>query len=154
MCWGTARSGSHPAIPPNPKMELHMVSAADRVTDERVTCLRIFADAAGETHMEDVDIAFQPRKLFKDNPPLRLSDNSFPSSAGGPTGGARGFRIVLKTKRPRAKCCRFYKPRPEPGLATATAERVVAGSRKIEVARVGITDAGRRAAHIMRRRRN
>jgi len=56
-----------------------MVSAADRVTDERVTCLRIFADAAGETHMEDVDIAFQPRKLFKDNPPLRLSDN-FPAS--------------------------------------------------------------------------
>ena len=25
--------------------------------------------------MEDVDIALQPRKLFKDNPPLRLSDN-------------------------------------------------------------------------------
>jgi hypothetical protein len=56
-----------------------MVSAADRATDERVTCLRIFADAAGETHMEDVDIALQPRKLFKDNPPLRLSDN-FPAS--------------------------------------------------------------------------
>jgi hypothetical protein len=31
------------------------------------------------------------------------------------------------------------------GLATPTAERVVAGSRKIEVARVRITDAGRRA---------
>jgi hypothetical protein len=31
------------------------------------------------------------------------------------------------------------------GLATATAERVVAGSRKIEVATVKITDAGRRA---------
>jgi hypothetical protein len=31
------------------------------------------------------------------------------------------------------------------GLATATAERVVAGSRKIEVARVQITEAGRRA---------
>ena len=46
-----------------------------RVTDERVTCLRIFADAGGETHLEDVDIALQPRKLFKDNPPLRLSDN-------------------------------------------------------------------------------
>jgi hypothetical protein len=30
------------------------------------------------------------------------------------------------------------------GLASATAERVVAGSRKIEVARVQITDAGRR----------
>jgi hypothetical protein len=46
-----------------------------RATDERVTCLRIFADASGETHMEDIDIALQPRKLFKDNPPLRLSDN-------------------------------------------------------------------------------
>lgn len=46
-----------------------------RVTDERVKCLRIFADADGETHMEDVDIALQPRKLFKDNPPLRLSGN-------------------------------------------------------------------------------
>jgi len=31
------------------------------------------------------------------------------------------------------------------GLATATTERLVAGSRKIEVARVRITDAGRRA---------
>jgi hypothetical protein len=31
------------------------------------------------------------------------------------------------------------------GLATATAERVVAGARTIEVARVRITDAGRRA---------
>jgi hypothetical protein len=27
-----------------------------RATDQRVTCLRIFADAIGETHMEDVDI--------------------------------------------------------------------------------------------------
>jgi hypothetical protein len=31
------------------------------------------------------------------------------------------------------------------GLASASAERVVAGSRKIEVARVRITEAGRRA---------
>jgi hypothetical protein len=30
------------------------------------------------------------------------------------------------------------------GLASASAERVVAGSRKIEVARVRITEAGRR----------
>ena len=54
-----------------------------RVTDERVTCLRIFADASGETHMEDVDIALQPRKLFKDNPPLRLSDNFAALAASG-----------------------------------------------------------------------
>jgi hypothetical protein len=40
------------------------------------------------------------------------------------------------------------------GLATATAERVVVGRRTIEVARVRTTDAGRRAAHIMRRRKN
>ena len=46
-----------------------------RATDERVTCLRIFSDGNGETHMEDVDIDLQPRKLFKDNPPLRLTDN-------------------------------------------------------------------------------
>jgi hypothetical protein len=37
------------------------------------------------------------------------------------------------------------------GLATATAERVVAGSRKVEVARVRITEAGRRALERMRR---
>jgi hypothetical protein len=43
-----------------------------RVTDERMKCLRIFADANGETHMEDVDIALQRKKLFEDNPPLRV----------------------------------------------------------------------------------
>jgi len=46
-----------------------------RANDERVKCLRIFADINGETHMEDIDITLQPRKLFKCNPPLRLSDN-------------------------------------------------------------------------------
>lgn len=50
-----------------------------RHNDNRVMCLRIFADANGDTHMEDFEIAFQPRKLFEDNPPLRLS-HSFPTS--------------------------------------------------------------------------
>ena len=50
-----------------------------RATDERVTCLRIFADANGETHMEDVDIILQARKIFKDNPPFPISEN-FPAS--------------------------------------------------------------------------
>ena len=36
-----------------------------RANDERVKCLRIFADGNGETHMEDIDITLQPRKLFK-----------------------------------------------------------------------------------------
>jgi len=46
------------------------VSYVALATDERVTCLRIFADAGGETHMQDITIALQPRKLFKDNHPL------------------------------------------------------------------------------------
>jgi hypothetical protein len=50
-----------------------------QVTDERVTGLRIYADAEGETHMEDINIGLLPRKLFKDNPPFRLTDN-FPAS--------------------------------------------------------------------------
>ena len=50
------------------------VSYAARATDEQVTCLRIYADAAGETHMEDIDIALLPREFFKDLPPLRLSE--------------------------------------------------------------------------------
>ena len=50
-----------------------------RHNDNRMMCLRIFAHAGGETHMEDFEIAFLPRKLFEDNPPLRLSRN-FPTS--------------------------------------------------------------------------
>jgi hypothetical protein len=50
-----------------------------QATDERVTCLRIFADSNGETHIEDVDITLQPRKIFKDNPPFPISEN-FPAS--------------------------------------------------------------------------
>jgi hypothetical protein len=46
-----------------------------RACNEHVTCLRIFANANGETHMEEIDIDLQARKLFKDNPPLRLTDN-------------------------------------------------------------------------------
>ncbi len=37
-----------------------------QATDERATCLRIFADANGESHMEDVEIVLQPKELFKD----------------------------------------------------------------------------------------
>jgi hypothetical protein len=55
-------------------------------------------------------------------------------AAGCPEGLmlAHGFSIEQMVELVRA------------GLATATAERVVAGSRKIEVARVRITDAVRR----------
>ena len=49
--------------------------SAERANDERVKCLRIFADGNGETHMEDIDITLQPKKLFKDTPPLGLTEN-------------------------------------------------------------------------------
>ena len=54
--------------------ELRCAARSD-ICNEHVTCLRIFADANGETHMEDIDIDLQPRKLFKDNPRPRLTDN-------------------------------------------------------------------------------
>ena len=44
------------------------VISGQRATDERVKCLRIFADAKSETHMEDIDITLQPKKLFNDTP--------------------------------------------------------------------------------------
>jgi hypothetical protein len=50
------------------------ISYAAQATDERLVCLRIYADAGGETHMQDLDMALLPRVLFKDNPPLRLSE--------------------------------------------------------------------------------
>jgi hypothetical protein len=53
-----------------------MTAIADRprATDERVVCLRIYADQDGETHMEDIDIALLPRVFFAGRPPLSLSD--------------------------------------------------------------------------------
>lgn len=50
------------------------VSYAARATDERVTYLRIYADAEGETHMEEVDFALLPRAFFDGHPPLRLTN--------------------------------------------------------------------------------
>ena len=55
---------------------MNAVSLAEQPTDECVTCLRIFADAAGETHLEEVEIALVPKHIFKDNLPLRLSETS------------------------------------------------------------------------------
>ena len=49
-----------------------------RHNDDRVMCLRIFADASGETHMEEFEIAFQPRKLFEDD----VAPNFYPVAIG------------------------------------------------------------------------
>lgn len=50
------------------------VVLANLATDERVTCLRIYADANGETHMQEVEFALQSKQVFEDNLPLRLSE--------------------------------------------------------------------------------
>jgi hypothetical protein len=52
----------------------NVISYVTRATDERLRCLRIYADANGETHMQEIDMALLPKTLFKDNPPLCLSD--------------------------------------------------------------------------------
>jgi hypothetical protein len=54
------------------------VSYAARATDERVTYLRIYADADGETHMQEVDIRLVPRAFFDGHPPL--SSDTMPAS--------------------------------------------------------------------------
>jgi len=53
---------------------LKPVSYAARATDDRVTYLHIYADADGESHMEELDIALMPRTFFKGLPPLRLTE--------------------------------------------------------------------------------
>ena len=50
------------------------ISYAARATDARVTFLRIYADASGETHMQDIDVALAPKEFFEGLPPLRLSE--------------------------------------------------------------------------------
>jgi hypothetical protein len=53
---------------------LKTVSYAARATDQRVPCLRIYADGRGESHMQDVEMVLLPKELFKNRPPLCLSD--------------------------------------------------------------------------------
>jgi hypothetical protein len=53
---------------------LEAVSLVKLATDERVTCLRIYADAVGETHMQEVAFALLTKQVFKDNLPLRMSE--------------------------------------------------------------------------------
>ena len=61
--------------------------SGERANDARVKCLRIFADGNGETHMEDIDIKLQPKKLFQGHSPA------------GPYGKPSGF-VVQYLLRP------------------------------------------------------
>jgi hypothetical protein len=69
----SSSNGSAPAAPGEARA-IEAVFYARGATDERVTCLRIYADSHGETHMQDIDIPLRFRAFFKDHPPLRLSD--------------------------------------------------------------------------------
>jgi hypothetical protein len=76
-----------------------------------------------------------PRRRAQRKPDRRRAFELLASCPDGCTEAmmlAHGFTIPQMVELVRA------------GLATATGERVVAGSRKMEVARVKITDAGRR----------
>jgi hypothetical protein len=77
-----------------------------------------------------------PQPTQSQTPTASGHSNCWPSCRDGRTEGilhANGFAIADMVELVRAR------------LATATAERVVAGSRKVEVAWVRITDAGRQA---------
>jgi len=50
------------------------ISFAKQATDEQVTCLRIYADQTGETHMQEIEFSLLPENVFKDSRPLRLSE--------------------------------------------------------------------------------
>jgi hypothetical protein len=98
---------------------LEAISYAARTTDERLVCLRIYADANGETHMQDVEMPLLPRVLFKDNPPLRLSDTLAASGihfCRVPSGSEAGWH-----KSNRAACLRSgSRARSNSRRATAT----------------------------------
>jgi hypothetical protein len=79
----------------------------------------------------------QPTERVLGSGPISGSPSTSAIAQAATPAGAYGRRHVLS--RPVAMRS------ARPGLATAKAERVVAGSKTIEVARVRITEAGRRA---------
>jgi hypothetical protein len=99
----------------------------------------------GAPFRQAISGVFRQIDCFRSMPPNRKSarDNDHRRAlellADAPEGvteaimRAHGFSVALMVDLVHA------------GLATATAERVVAGSRKIEVTRVRITEAGRQA---------
>jgi len=49
------------------------ISLAEQATDDLVTCVRIYADATGETHMQDVEFPLRPENVFENTVPLRMA---------------------------------------------------------------------------------
>jgi hypothetical protein len=103
------------------------VSYAAPATDERMTYLRIHADANGETHMEEVDVSLLPKQIFKGNLPLRLSD-TIPASGCSFCRVPAGMREVDWHNPPRRKLVIWLTGEVEFETSDGDIRRLVAGS--------------------------
>jgi hypothetical protein len=104
-----------------------IVCLAELATDDRVTCLRIFSDAEGETHMEEIDFSLLPRQVFKDNLPLRLSE-TLPSSGFSFCRVPVGMQEVDWHNPPRRKLVVWLTGEVEFETSDGDVRRVGAGS--------------------------
>jgi hypothetical protein len=98
-----------------------------RATDERLTYLRIYADANGETHMEEIDVSLRPREIFKGNLPLRISDTLAASGCSFCRVPA-GMREVNWHNPPRRKLVIWLTGEVEFQTSDGDIRRVMAGS--------------------------
>ena len=103
------------------------VSYAARATDERVTYLRIYADANGETHMEEIEVSLLPIEIFKGNLPLRLSDTLAATGCSFCRVPA-GMREVAWHNPPRRKLVIWLTGEVEFETSDGDVRRVAAGS--------------------------
>ena len=106
---------------------LEAVSLAKQATDEQVTCLRIYADTMGETHMQEVEFALLPKQVFKDNLPLRMSE-TLASSGCSFCRVPVGMREVGWHNPPRRKLVIWLTGEVEFETSDGDVRRVAAGS--------------------------
>jgi hypothetical protein len=100
---------------------------ATLATDERVTCLRIFADTAGETHMEEVVFALLPKQVFKNNLPLCMSE-TFAASSCSFSRVPSGMREVSWHNPPKRKLVIWLTGEVEFETSDGDVRRLAAGS--------------------------
>lgn len=103
------------------------ISLAKQATDDQVKCLRIFADAMGETHMREVEFTLVPRQVFKDNLPLRLSETLVASGCSFCRVPA-GMREVGWHNPPRRKLVIWLTGEVEFETSDGDVRRLAAGS--------------------------
>jgi hypothetical protein len=102
-------------------------SFAAQATDERVTYLRIYTDASGETHMQESDVTLFPKQVFKNNSPLRLSDTIIASGCSF-CRVPSGMREVSWHNPPRRKLMIWLTGEVEFQTSDGDVRRLAAGS--------------------------